>query len=893
MIRLPSTPSEAQHLSALVRQIEAIRLRRKRTTPHHPNGKRFSQDELCALAYPSYKNMILARTGRLPDREALLQIADYLECTPGERNDLLRAARYATENLPDLQRRKQATILIANVFMPSSPELDLEDAAQMMSAFRERLETIIVLYGGVVAEQTGTMLVALWSIETTREDDPAQAIRAGLALQGELQTVHAESRIGIHTGQVLLQSSGTSRGSGSSGQLQTAGEAVNLASHLSHRAPPNGLLISGATYSHVQHSFEVARVEETLAVPVYAVLAVKPSSGRILPHRLPDDASPLIGREAEFGALRAALDEVQADDQQRMVILSADAGVGKSRLLQEFDGALDTMPEVFSFKGRANQSSQKVPYALLRSMLSFRFQITDDEVSETAHHKIEKGFAEVMPDSEAAQKAAHVISHLLSFNQGDSLHVRNALSDAQEFFEIALAHLARYFMALAATHSVVLMLEDVHWADDSSLTLLGRLSAILADQRVLIVYTRRPDTTRQRLAPTLPPDRVQSIDLQPLSKAESGALVDSLLVNVRAVPDKLRTLVIDNSGGNPLYIEELVKMLMDSGTLFKRSEQQWIVNDDHLTSLQVPSTLTALLQARFEALSPAQQRILQIASVFGRTFWDQAIKALAQQHDARNDTRDGEQETPALTLLIGDLCGQKLIVRQRKSTFRGYAEYAFNHALSCAVIYETILKQDRLAYHAAAARWLVGTAARNGRLDEYAGLIAYHFRCAAVANEATAWYWRAGQAAATRFANSEALAYLTCALELTPTDKLAERYPLLAARERVYDALGAREEQAADLETLFATAQTLEDTYLQVEVIVRQTNYAYLMSSSAEVARLARAAIRLAGAIKATQYQASSYVMLGNVLWDEGDQVNANICYDQALRLASGDAPVH
>ncbi len=861
--------SEQQRIAHLVHEIEMLRLKRKRTYQRHPEGKRFSQDELGNMAYPSYKNMLLARTQRLPDRAALMQIADYLECTPMERNALLRAAQYAPESLLDVQRRKQTTILIGNIFVTSPTSLDVEDAADALRSLWERLEGIIIAHRGIIGERTGNILLALWSTETTSENDPEQAVRAALAMQADLHALSAEWRFGIHTGQVLLQTTEKY------GQIQAAGETVNIASHLSHLSPPNSILISHATYSHLRAIFDVSVLDIPASMPLYCVSRLSPVAEPILLHASQELDTPMIGRANELTFLQDAFLSVRETGQQQIITLMAEAGVGKSRLLYEFDEWLcGSAYAPFSFKGRASQSSQEIPYSLLRSMLSFRFQITDDDISDIARQKIEFGFAEVFQNAEDAQKAAHLVSHLLSFNLSDSPYVRDAATDAQEFFEMALAHLSDYVKAIADDHVVVMLLEDIHWADASSLSMLKRLSILLVGCPILIVCTARPDQPGPHAYFGQLPHK--TLKLRPLSQQDSYAMLNELLVNVGSISETASEMIISSSSGNPLYIEELVKMLRENGTLFRKAEQ-WAINNELLLNIQVPTTLTALLQARFDNLPASQQLVLQFASIFGRFFWDGSVKALL----------GNDPQAPRLVSLIDELCTQKMIFRQKKSTFRGYTEYTFKHALLSDVIYETILKQNRLSYHAAAADWLMTVAARNQRLDEYAGLIAYHFKRADVPEEASKWYWRAGKAAAARFANTEALDYISCSLDLLPATQEVDRYALWATRERVFDALGMREEQSADLNAMFNIAVTMGDIHLQVETIVRQTNYAYLMGKDDEVAQLAKNAIQLAATIGAYDYQASSYVMLGNLLWNQGKYETAHTCFEHALRLTS------
>lgn len=863
--------TEQQLIIHVVEAIEAIRAKRKRHFQRHPQGKRFSQDELSNVAYPSYKNLLLGRTQRIPDRGALLEIADYLECTPTERNVLLRAAKYASEDVPDAQWRKQVTILVASIFAPVNPTLDLEDVAEVMRTLWNRIEAIIVSHRGMVAEHSGNILLALWSVEITYEDDPERAVRAALAIQAELQSFRAKSQIGIHIGPVLLQT-------GQNGHIQVSGETLNIASLLCQIGSQDSTLISQSIYATLHGILDVTTFAANLPFVVFKMVGLKSIAGPILLRGIQEVETSLIGRKEEFSLLQNSFYGVIKSREAQLITIVAEAGIGKSRLLLEFDNWLHhDKQNALLFKGRASQSSQEIPYSLLRSVLSFRFQISDDDFSPNACQKIEEGIGEFIQDAESAQKAAHIISHLLSFNLGDSAHVRDALSDAQEFFEIALAHLVNYFREAAEQFTVVLLLEDLHWADESSITIFQRLCKELATSPILILCTARSGSADRfsYLESEQLPHAV--INLQPLSQQGSYQLLDELLDNGRPVPEILRDRIVTSSSGNPLFIEEIVKMLVENGTLAQGTEN-WNPSNEQLYTLHVPTTLTGLLQARFDNLSRAQQLFLQVASVFGRVFWDGSVKTLW------NSVAEESDNVP-LAGLIEELCNQKLIFRQRKSTFRGFAEFSFKHVLLSEVIYETILKQDRLRYHAAAANWLTSVASRNERLDEYAGLIAYHFKRANIVDEASNWYQRAGKAAAARFANNEALAYLTYSLELLPIMNQAERYSLLAIRERVYDALGMRNEQGTDLSMMFELTKSLEDIYLQVEVIVRQTNHAYLVGNSIGVAQLAKEAIRLAQSIGAHRYEASSYVMLGNVLWDKGDESTARECYENALHL--------
>ena len=318
----------------------------------------------------------------------------------------------------------------------------------------------------------------------------------------------------------------------------------------------------------------------------------------------------------------------------------------------------------------------------------------------------------------------------------------------------AIAYLNDYFKALAAKNPVVLLLEDVHWADDSSLDLLENLQSTLASQRILCVCAARPSLLERR--PHWGEATHIRLSLSPLTPQDSRHLVKDILQRVEDLPESLCDLVVDSAEGNPFYIEELIKMLLEEQVILK-GEPHWQVDLGRLAGLSIPPTLTEVLQSRLDSLPVEERLLLQRAAVIGRIFWDQAVIAL------------GEDEKPGeLDIELDDLQARELVYKRTQSAFDNTREYLFKHNLLREVTYTGLLKRLRRVYHARAARWLEGITGRSQRTDEYAALIAAHYDEAAESEHALTWYRRAGRSAAARYANSEALRCFTRALELAP-----------------------------------------------------------------------------------------------------------------------------
>ncbi len=678
----------------------------------------------------------------MSDREQLEQAIAHMEAQRAALGDAavdaaiagLRQKLEALESQPAEQQRKQATVLFADVsgFTAMSETMDAEEVADTMNALWERIDRAITDCGGLVDKHIGDAVMALWGTEEAREDDPERAVRGALAMQAELaafrdeRKVQLAMRVGVNTGPVLLG------GVGTTGEFTAMGDAVNLASRLEHAAPVGGILISHDTYRHVRGVFDVQQQEplkvkgKVEPVQAYVVQQAKPRAFRMATRGVEGIETRMVGRDAELLTLQNAFHDVVEEAETRVVTIVGDAGVGKSRLLYEFENWIELLPgEIYYFKGRAAPELRTIPYGIIRDMFRYRFDILESDSAATVLEKFRAGMVDVL-DTDRAD----LVGHLIGFDFSSSEAVRNLLG-SPSFSELATAYLTNYLRALAAEPTVV-FLEDLHWADDSSIDLVSHLVTGIPKSRLLVVCPTRPPLFEHHPHWGEGKEAYTRIDLKPLSKRDSRALVAEILQKVDNIPADLRDLIVNGAEGNPFYVEELVKMLVEDGVI-ERGEDRWRVETERLSEVRVPPTLTGVLQARLDSLPREEREILQHASIVGRLFWDKAVAELEASYAS------GDEVIP----LLDDLRSRELIFRRDRSAFAKTGEYIFKHAILRDVTYETVLLKLRRGYHAQVANWLETTAGE--RLDEYLGLVAGHYEKAGETAKAVDYLRRSGE----------------------------------------------------------------------------------------------------------------------------------------------------
>ncbi|MGD2145819.1 MAG: ABC transporter substrate-binding protein, partial [Anaerolineae bacterium] len=702
----------------------------------------------------------------IPERIRRLVPAEYAD-------RLLRAAEHVSGE------RRMVTILCSDVqgSTAMAEQLDPEDVMEIMDGAFDVLIEPIYRHEGTLARLMGDAILAFFGAPIAHEDDPERACHAALEIVKGAQA-HAEElardrgiqgfnvRVGINTGLVVVGEVGSDLRV----EYTAMGDAINLAARMEQNAPPGSILITHDTYRHVRGVFDVLR-QEPLAVkgrrePVrtYRLQRAKPRAFRKGVRGVEGIETIMVGRQAELTLLQEAFYTAIEDRELQMTTIVGDAGVGKSRLLHEFDIWAEALAQqYFFFKGRALQEMQRLPYALIRDLFAFRFQIEESDAVDDVRRKLEEGVAAALgggPETPlapgAALRAAHFIGHLAGFALGESAHLEHVLDDPRQARDRALEYLTDYFEALAARNPVLILLEDLHWADDSSLDVLNHLALALTDQPLMIVGAARPALFEGRPHWGEGQPFHTRLNLRPLTKRNTRQLLGEILQKVGDVPQTLSDLVVAGAEGNPFFVEELVKMLVEDGVIVK-GEEHWRVEPARLGDVRVPPTLTGVLQARLDRLPLEDRTVLQQASVVGRLFWDRAVLRISES------AAEGVDEGDVLDALSA-LRGREMVFQRETTAFAGAQEYLFKHNVLREVTYESLLKRLRRVYHGLVADWLIDQSGE--RVGEHTGLIADHLELAGRSEEAIDYLLEAGDRARRLYAHQEAITAYERALAL-------------------------------------------------------------------------------------------------------------------------------
>jgi len=716
----------------------------------------------------------MPQAGPSAGREQLEAAIAAQESLRGTLDDAIIDATIATlraklsELEPTPQQRKQVSVLFMDVVGSTNMILDLdpEENLAIMDTALQKLSKPVEAHGGHVSRYMGDGFKAVFGAPVARENDPEMAIRAGLGIlaaakeyAGEIEATWGIQgftvRVGINTGLAVI-------GGYSEAEDTIMGPVVNLAGRLEGAAEPGTILIAHDTYKHVRGVFDFEALAPMEAkgfsepVNAYRVLGEKVRPFYRGMRGVEGVETRMVGREVEFQQLQVYLQEVIAGEGQMLTVVG-EAGLGKSRLLYEFENWVDLQPGVVNlYKGRARLETQSLPYGLLRDLFAFRFGIQDDDGAEAVKEKLVNGFGEVFEGEEEGKEKAHIIGQLLGYGFQESPYVKRIMQNPQQLRDRALLYIIEYFKTLCMRSPVLVLLEDLHWADEASLDALNYLVGELKEQAVFLLATARHGLLERRPNWGEGQDYHRRVLLKPLSKRESRKLVADVLQRVQDVPEALSELVVNNAEGNPFYVEELIKMLVEDEVIV-RHEPYWQVETNRLEEVHVPSTLTGVLQARLDGLPADERRALQGASVVGRVFWDQVLEHI--NASAGNGISKRE-----IAYVLEDLRARELIFHRETSAFAEAREHIFKHALLREVTYESVLKRVRQAYHALVAEWLIEHAGK--RAGEVTGLIAEHLEQAGKSSEALAYLQKAGEEAAARYANEEAVRFYERALKL-------------------------------------------------------------------------------------------------------------------------------
>ena len=778
------------------------------------------------------------------------------------------------------QQLKTATVLFMDVVGSTqlSERLDPEDCHAVMDSALERLTAIVRAYHGRVLQYAGDSLLAAFGADQALEDDAERAVRSGLAILAEAAPLAAEFReryaldgfdlrVGIHTGPVLL-------GGGIDPDGSIRGVTVNIAARMEQSAPAGALRISHETYRHVRGVFDVepqAPIEiKGITDPVrsYLVTRAKPRAFRMANRGLEGIDTQMVGRDAELARIGELFQSACEDKSLKQVTIVGEPGIGKSRLGLEFTHWLELQGQpVRFFQGRPQPYGTNIPYGLLRDLLAWRFEILESDPQSVAQAKLATGLGAVL--GERAAEYTALIGALIGFDFSADPHIAAIASDARQIRDRAFHALASYFRAVhrdAAT-PIVILLDDLHWADEGSLDFVNHLAQACADLPLfLLCLTRAALYERRPLWGSGRSEHLR-VDLAPLSRRGTRELIEALLGRLETVPTALRDLLASSAEGNPYFVEELIGMLIDDGVIVTTSEP-WRVVGDKLLDVRVPSTLAGVLQARIDGLPPDEKTALQQASVIGHVFWDEALQRIA----------------PSAGAALDGLMRRELAYGRETSAFEGTREFVFKHHVLHQVAYQGVLKQSRREQHRLTADWLV---VRSGdRASEYFGLIAEHYERAGDVDNALTYLRKAGDDAARTYVNAAALDYLGRAFALVREDDAATRFTLLETRIAIHSITGRRSEQADDVAAIEQAADRLDDDAMRARAAGLRAALALAVGDYPGTAAAAARAVAWADAAGQRGAALSARINWARALQFQGDYAAAQSHIEESLVLA-------
>jgi predicted ATPase/class 3 adenylate cyclase len=602
------------------------------------------------------------------------------------------AAPLAAEPPPAQEVRKTVTAVFCGAAGSTSERLDPESLRGLMTRYFDEMKRVVEGHGGTVRGLVGDSFMAVFGTPVAHEDDAVRAVRAASEMSERLPDLNDELerdwgvrlavRTGVNSGEVMAE------GPGGSDTL-VLGDSVNVAARLEQAANPGEILLGEATYTLVRDAVEVEPVaplalkgkgEPVPAWRLVSVTRVPDAPGRRLD-------SPLVGRERELELLRRAFERAVGENACELVTVLGPAGVGKSRLTREFLG--DLGEEATILRGRCLPYGEGITFWPIAEVVREAAAMSEADPPEAARAKI----AAVLRESEDAGLIAERVAAAIGLpGEGGEL---------QEIFWA----IRKLFEGLARERSLVCVFDDVHWAEPAFLDLVEYVVGWTRDVPLLLLCLARPELLES--APSWPSGTL--IALEPLSEDESRRLIASLL-GAGALADEVTLRVGTAAEGNPLFVEELLRMLVDEGTLERRNGD-WQATHD-LAELAIPPTIQALLAARLDRLAPAEREVIQRASVAGKTFWWGAVAELSPE-SARP-----EVGTHLQTLV------RKELIRPDPTSFVGEDGFRFGHILVRDAAYQSIPKAARGLLHKQFAAWLERKAGE--RASEYEEIVGYH-----------------------------------------------------------------------------------------------------------------------------------------------------------------------
>jgi class 3 adenylate cyclase/tetratricopeptide (TPR) repeat protein len=610
------------------------------------------------------------------------------------------AAPLAAEHAATREERKVVTVFFADLvgFTGRAEQLDPEDVRGMLSPYYARLRSEIERFGGTVEKFIGDAVMAVFGAPIAHEDDPERAVRAALAVRDAVQEMNEADpsldlhvRVAVNTGEAVVALDARP----TEGEGMVAGDVVNTTARLQTAAPVDGILVGETTYRATERAIEYGEAEpvgakgKSVPIPVWEALAARARYGVDVQQ---SGGAALVGRREELDMLSDALGRAQRERTTQLLTLVGVPGIGKSRLVWELAQAVDADPELIAFwrQGRSLPYGEGVAFWAVAEMVKAQAGILETDSAEVAETKLLQMVGDLIPDPTGARWVEGHLRPLVGLtSDGDQGGDRR---------DEAFAAWRRFFEALAERRPLVLVFEDLHWADDNLLDFVDYLVDWVTDSPLLVIGTARPELLERRPGWGGGKPNAATVSLSPLSDEEIARLLASLLEQA-VMPAETQAPLLARAGGNPLYAEEYARMVSERG----------VAPSDESP---LPENVQGIVAARLDALSADDKSLLQDAAVLGKVFWSGALAAM-----------NGLQRW-TVEESLHRLERKEFVRRERRSSVATETEYAFRHVLVRDVAYGQVPRGVRAEKHRLVAEWIEGLSTDR---EDRAEMLAHHY----------------------------------------------------------------------------------------------------------------------------------------------------------------------
>jgi class 3 adenylate cyclase/tetratricopeptide (TPR) repeat protein len=606
---------------------------------------------------------------------------------------------------PATEERKVVSVLFVDLvgFTARSDQADPEDVSARLRPYHATLKREIEKFGGTVEKFIGDAVMAVFGAPVAHEDDAERGVRAALRIIEaieELNQAHPglelSVRAAVNTGEALASlSARPERGEGI-----VTGDVVNTAARLQGVAPVGGVAVGELTYRTTRSAIEYAPLQDVMVkgkqepLRIWHALRARGRSTEI-----EQASTPFIGRDAELVSLQQAFRRVVQGSSVELVTVIGEPGVGKSRLMSEFFTWVSGQPELVLWRhGRCPRYGEEITFWALGEIIKAQAGILDSDEMAAAAAKLSTAVDAVVEAPER-EWVKTLLAPLVGSSTG------TASTGRAETFAAWLT----FIESIASRAPLILVVEDLHWADDVLVEFIQYVAKRATDVPLLILCTARPEVYERHPGWAGEAPGVTTITLSPLSGEETGVLISTLLAEMK-LPEATQQKLLERSGGNPLYAEEFVRMLADQGVLESGGDAAGTASD---AVISVPETVQALIAARLDTLPSDRKALMYDAAVLGRVFWSSGAATMADRPEA--EVRQS----------LHELARKEFVRPARQASIEGQAEYAFWHILVQDVAYRQIPRAARSSKHRAAAEWLEEVAGQ--RVGDHAEILAFHY----------------------------------------------------------------------------------------------------------------------------------------------------------------------